>query len=76
VRVDEQNAAPGLDVLDQQVAQQGRFADSGLAEQEHVLPAIGDREPEGHPAVPHVSLADQHVHIAKPSPPALRDVLA
>ena len=75
VRVDEETAPPGLDVLDQHVAQQGRFADAGLAEQQHVLAPVGDREAERRPVRRHggqnLSLANEDIHTAKPASPAL-----
>ena len=58
VRIDQTNAVSGGDVLHQQVAEQGRLAGTGLADQVEVLAGVGSRKPEGHWLPPVVELSD------------------
>lgn len=70
VRVDESNTVAGGDVLHDEVAEQGRFANAGLADDVNVLAAVGSRNAKEPALAPHFTFPDDDsvvVHGSKAS---------
>ena len=75
VRVNDANAAPGLDVLQNQVAEQRGFAGAGLPDDIDVLAAGGDINSERNFAAPFMPVPNEYLIIIlfHPSRPPFRE---
>ena len=78
VRINDGNAMPGLDVLEDQIAEQGGFARPAFPDGVKMVPAVTVRKREGQLLPPMFALAYDNVLVARhvPIEPLLRkDVL-
>jgi hypothetical protein len=75
VRIDQANAMPLQNELEDEVAQEGGLAGAGLADDVGVESSIGHVEPERHFAAPDLALADVKVMIVHAAQASRRSLI-